>query len=173
MVNTCSPCSWFASFQLNQVFCLLFYSCSCFLLCFVKEWGKMGICGWQMQTIALRMDEQGPPVQLLMPLLFSPQSCPALCHPRDCSPPGSSVHGRTSSSVQYSSQARILEWAAISFSRGSSQPRDRIQVSCLSGDSLPLNHLGSPLYNTGSYILSPGGKLNMEKNFLKNKCIYV
>ena len=37
-------------------------------------------------------------------------------NPMDCSPPGSSVHGIL--------QARILEWVAISFSRGSSQPRD-------------------------------------------------
>ena len=40
------------------------------------------------------------------------QSCPALCDPVDCSPPGSSVHRIL--------QARILEWVAISFSRGSS-----------------------------------------------------
>ena len=40
------------------------------------------------------------------------QSCPTLCDPMDCSPPGSSVHGIL--------QARILEWVAISFSRGSS-----------------------------------------------------
>ena len=38
------------------------------------------------------------------------RSCPTLCNPMDCSPPGSSVHGI--------SQARILEWVAISFSRG-------------------------------------------------------
>ena len=38
------------------------------------------------------------------------QSCPTLCDPVDCSPPGSSVHGIL--------QARILEWVAISFSRG-------------------------------------------------------
>ena len=44
------------------------------------------------------------------------QSCPTLCDPIDCSPPGSSVHGIF--------QARVLEWVAISFSRGSSQPRD-------------------------------------------------
>ena len=44
------------------------------------------------------------------------QLCPTLCNPVDCSPPGSSVHGI--------SQARVLEWVAISFSRGSSQPRD-------------------------------------------------
>ena len=40
------------------------------------------------------------------------QSCPTLCNPKNCSPPGSSVHGIL--------QARILEWVAISFSRGSS-----------------------------------------------------
>ena len=45
------------------------------------------------------------------------QSCPTLCNATDCSPPGSCVHGI--------SQARILEWVAISCSRGSSQPRDR------------------------------------------------
>ena len=44
------------------------------------------------------------------------QSCPTFCDPIDCSPPGSSVH--------VTSQARILEWVAIPFSRGSSPPRD-------------------------------------------------
>ena len=43
----------------------------------------------------------------------------------ECSPPGSSVHGI--------SQARLLEWVAIFFSRGSSQPTDRIGVSCTAG----------------------------------------
>ena len=46
------------------------------------------------------------------------------CDPRDCTPPGSSVHG--------TSQARILGWIAISWSRGSSQPRDRTHISCIS-----------------------------------------
>ena len=53
------------------------------------------------------------------------QSCPALCDPIDCSPPGSSVHGIL--------QARILEWGAISFSRASSQHRDQTQVSHIVG----------------------------------------
>ena len=44
------------------------------------------------------------------------QLCPTLCDPVDCSLPDSSVRGIL--------QARILEWVAISFSRGSSQPRD-------------------------------------------------
>ena len=53
------------------------------------------------------------------------QSYPTLCDPMDCSPPGSSIH--------WILQARILEWVAISFSRGSSQPRDRTQVSRIAG----------------------------------------
>ena len=44
-----------------------------------------------------------------------------LCNPTDCNPPGSSIHGL--------SQARVLEWVAIPFSRGSSQPRDCTRVS--------------------------------------------
>ena len=54
---------------------------------------------------------------------------------RPHNPPGSSIHGI--------SQARILEWVAISFP-GSSQPRDQTQVSCLA-DSLPVSHLGSSI----------------------------
>ena len=53
------------------------------------------------------------------------QSCLTLCDPMDCSPPGSSVQGIF--------QARILEWVAFPFSRGSSQPRDQTQVSCIVG----------------------------------------
>ena len=49
------------------------------------------------------------------------QSCLILCNPIDCSLSGSSVHGIF--------QAKVLEWVAISFSRGSSWPRDRTQVS--------------------------------------------
>ena len=52
------------------------------------------------------------------------QLCPTLCSPLDCNPPGSSVHGIL--------QARILKWVAISYSMGSSWPRDRTQVSCIS-----------------------------------------
>ena len=65
---------------------------------------------------------------LIKILLFCPggarflvtQSCPTLCDPVDSRLPGSSVHGI--------SQARILEWVAISFSRGSSQPRDQTSI---------------------------------------------
>ena len=52
------------------------------------------------------------------------QSCPILCDPVNGSWPGSSVRGIL--------QARILEWIAISSSRGTSQPRDQTLVSCIS-----------------------------------------
>ena len=51
------------------------------------------------------------------------QSCPPLCDPMVCSLPGSHVHGIF--------QARVLDWIAISFPRGSSRPRDRSWVSCI------------------------------------------
>ena len=82
-----------------------------------------------------------------------------LCDPMDCSPPGSSVHG--------TSQARILEWAAISFSRGCSRPRNRTCISCLAGRFFTTEPHGKPkpvyiewinnkvlLYSTGKYSLS-------------------
>ena len=56
-------------------------------------------------------------------LLFSCQAVSNYCNPMDCSPPGSSVHGIL--------QARILEWIAISSSRGSSQPKDGTWVFCI------------------------------------------
>ena len=58
------------------------------------------------------------------------------CYPMDSSLPGSSVHGIL--------QARILEWVAISFSRRSSQPRNRMGVSCIAGRSLPVKLQGKP-----------------------------
>ena len=65
--------------------------------------------------------------------------CSTLCDPVDCSPPGSSVHGI--------SQARIPEWVAIPFSRGSSRPRDPTHVSCVScivGRFVTAEPLGKP-----------------------------
>ena len=53
------------------------------------------------------------------------QLCPTLCDPMDCSLSGSSVHGIF--------QARVLEWITISFSRGSSWPRNQTPVSCITG----------------------------------------
>ena len=62
----------------------------------------------------------------LLPIsVLSPHSCLTLCDRMDSNPPGSSVHGIL--------QARILEWVAFPFSRGSSPPRDRTQVSRIVG----------------------------------------
>ena len=64
------------------------------------------------------------------------QLCLTLCSTMDCSPPGSSVYGI--------SQARILEWVAISFSRESSWPRDQTQVSCIAGRLFTLWAINHP-----------------------------
>ena len=58
-------------------------------------------------------------------VLLSPQTCPTLCNPLDCSPPGSFVHEIL--------QERIWEWVAVPFSKGSSGPKDWTQVSCIAG----------------------------------------
>ena len=70
-------------------------------------------------------------------LLLSRSVMSNSCDLKDCSPPGSSVHGIL--------QSRILEWAAISFSRESFQPRDRIYIACIAG---------------GSFTTEPPGILN-------------
>ena len=64
-------------------------------------------------------------------------SCPTLCDPMDCSPPGSSVRGIF--------QAGILEWVAISSSRGSSHPRGQTCVSCIADGFFTTKPLGEAL----------------------------
>ena len=64
------------------------------------------------------------------------QSCLTLCDPMDCSRPHTSVHGIP--------QARIMEQVVISFSRGSSQPRDRNRVSCTDSRFLTTEPPGKP-----------------------------
>ena len=82
----------------------------------------------------------------IMYILFSvAQSCLTLCNPVDCGPPGSSVHGTF--------PARILEWVAISFSRGSSRPRDQTQVSCLAGRVFTTEPPSKPyIYTINIYV---------------------
>ena len=79
------------------------------------------------------------------------QSCPTLCDPMDCSLSGCSVHGIL--------QERILEWVAISFSRGSSRPRDGTQVSCIAGRFFTLGatrDLSSNSPSPGRFLGKPG-----------------
>ena len=70
---------------------------------------KTGLCLTSKEQQKIQRGKCG------MKVLVS-QSCLTLCDPMNCSPPGSSVHRI--------SQARILDWVAIPFSRGYSQPRD-------------------------------------------------
>ena len=73
-------------------------------------------------------------------------SCVQLCDLMDCSLPGFSVHGIF--------QAGILEWVAISFSRGSSRPRNRTHISCIAGQILyQLIHLGSSQVMSREFLL--------------------
>ena len=75
------------------------------------------------QTRLKRLSSSSRPVETK---LFCIQKCQSLSHARPfVTPPGSSVH--------LILQARILEWVAIPFSRGSSRPRDQTQVSCMAG----------------------------------------
>ena len=80
-----------------------------------------GSPGWRE---AQRLAEGGDGVWALAHCGLHAQSCPTPCDPMGCSPPGSSV--------QEILQARILEWVAISYSRGSSWPRDWTRVLCIS-----------------------------------------
>ena len=85
------------------------------------------------------------------------QFCLTLCDPMDCSPPGSSLHGIL--------QARILEWVAISFSRGSSQPRDWTCVSCIAGRFFTIWVTGETLIHNM--------KLHIKYNLMHYLCMKV
>ena len=84
-------------------------------------WGKQG-----SPSLFYALSCQAPrwAPRLNYPACWVTQSCPTLCDSMDYSPPDSSVHGVL--------QARIVEWVAISISRGSSWPRDQTCVSYVS-----------------------------------------
>ena len=84
-----------------------------------EYWGRLR----HAQLTQGRMNREMPQRQHLSWAFAKP--FPTLCNPMECSLPGSSVHG--------TSQARILEWVATSFSRGSSRLRVRSGVSYFAG----------------------------------------
>ena len=96
-----------------------------------------------METVDL--SNEGGQILLLFPrqvlncllCVLVAQSCPTLCDPMDCSPPGSSVHGIY--------QTRILQLVAIPFYRVSSQPRDETSSPVLQVESLPSEPPGKSL----------------------------
>ena len=80
--------------------------------------------------------------------------CPTLCDPMEHSPPGSFVHEIL--------QARILEWVAMPSSRGSSQPRDWTQDSCIAGRFFTIwatREAPCILFNAQLFILYSSRKL--------------
>ena len=113
---------WFLPHNMNQPYTSLLplEPLSHFLL-HPNPLGHHWASGWAPCVI------QQFPTSYLLYTWFSSvvQSCLTLCGPVDCSPPGSSIYGFL--------QARVLEWVAISFSRGSSRSRDRTPVSRIVG----------------------------------------
>ena len=112
-------------------------------ICYFLEWWVMVITHYPFPMISFSSTtiEVTFVLQLNVCACVHAHSCPMLCDLMDYSPSGSSVH--------VISHARILEWVAISFSRGSSQLRDRTPVSCLGRWTLNhYCHLGSPRNTT-------------------------
>ena len=81
---------------------------------FPTEGSNLGIP--YCKQILYHLSHQGSPILSMCVLCSVTLVFPTLCHLMDCSPPGSSVHKIL--------QARILEWVAMPFSRGSSRPRN-------------------------------------------------
>ena len=73
----------------------------------------------------------------------------------DCSRPGSSVHGTL--------QARVLEWIAIPFSKGSSQPEDQTQVSCSVGGAFYHVTTSSPAFKMNQFTYKENAKMQLGK----------
>ena len=104
-------------------------------------WEVVG-SGHVLQAEPAGAPPSGPGVPVSSHLVhFVAQSCPTLCNPMDCSPPGSSVHGIL--------QTGVLEWVAVPSARGSPSPGSNPHLLCFlcwQADSLPLHrcHFGSP-----------------------------
>ena len=146
---------------------LFFYNCSvaqsCLTLCDPMDCSMPGfpvlhcLPEFAQTHIHWVNDAMQPSHPLLPPspsaLNLSQHQCPTPCDPRDYNLPGSSVHGIF--------QARILEWVAISSSRGSFQHRNGIQVSCIF-------FIGSGFFNTES----PGKSIYIHVCMHKFKDIF-
>ena len=80
--------------------------------------------------------------------MLASQSCLTFCDPMDCRLPVSSVCGN--------SHARTLEWVAIPFSRGSSEPRDQTCISCIAGGFPGGSEVKASAWDVGDLGLIPG-----------------
>ena len=90
--------------------------------------------------------------------------CQTLCNPMDC--PGSPVHGIF--------QARVLEWGATAFSRGSSWPRDRTQVSCIASRSFTVRAIREvERWNNKEGNRAPKNKRSIKRMPYKTKMVRI
>ena len=102
-------CSW----DIDETFFTMYtHIHTCIYMCVCESYISFFLClFWDLSYLKVKM--------------LVTQLCLTLCDTMDCSPPGSSVHGIF--------QARILEWVAIPFSRGSSWPMDQTWISRIAG----------------------------------------
>ena len=125
--------------RIHELPCHLSWDADIFILAWIGFYNelKMGTDSLALPPIDYPALESG---MLLMTCLTNKvvvlvtQSCPTLCDPMDCGPPGFSVHGIL--------QARILEWVAIPFSRGSFRSRVWTRVSCIAGRFFTIRSTG-------------------------------
>ena len=111
-----------------------------------KLWpGKVKIMSWVYPVADIFKGAKSFSVACVCALLL--YSCLTLCDPTDCSPSGSSVHGIL--------QARTLEWAAISFSKGSSWPRDWTQIANIAGRFFTAEPPGKTPFSVTTMLILP------------------
>ena len=110
---------------------------------------NLSLLHWQADSLSL--SHQGSPLNRCSAVLSRSVTSDSL-RPHGLSPPGSSVHGIL--------QARILEWVAMPSSRGSSQPRDRTQISRTVGEFFTVWLSGEP------QITGVGSLSVLQQNFL-------
>ena len=94
----------------------------------LTNWGETKYSNFRKYSAAIflrymKTNTEQDAYHVILDVCSVTQSCPTLHNPMDCSLPGSFVYGIL--------QAWILEWGAISSSRGSSRPRDQTWVSCM------------------------------------------
>ena len=97
----------------------------CFFFFFLVNLLSVPPMGLQLHNLGRRRKHNFPSSPVSLYVCLGTQSYLTLLRPMDCSPSGSFVHGIL--------QTRILECIAMPSSTGSSQPRDRTQVSCIEG----------------------------------------
>ena len=121
---------------------------------------------WKQPKCSSADDKENMVCVYVFVCMLGIQSCLTLYKPMDCGPPVSSVHGIL--------QALILEWVAISFYRGSSQPRDQTQVPCIAGRFFKAEH---DLKKEGNPIIcdmdEPGDIMLNQINQSQNEKYYM